>query len=55
MGEGGVLIQRDRTGIISCVHCRVIVLPAPIVKGDSDQEVRRYMAYCTKNKVSGRP
>lgn len=29
----------------------MLVLPAPIVRGAKNQEVRRYLAYCTNNKV----
>ena len=37
---------------ISVLICRLVVLPSPIIRADSGDEKRRYLAYITTDKVS---
>ena len=36
----------------SVLVCRLVVLPAPVIRADSGDEKRRYLAYITTDKVS---
>lgn len=47
-----LLCTRHHRCAISCATCfRMLVLPCPVLRSEAGEEVRRYLAYITKDKV----